>query len=289
MDQAIADLSKPVDHPKAILAQLRADLENAELELPLLPATALRVFHIARDPDTDANTIAQLVQSDQKLAGEVLKVANSAAYSPRNPIVTLQQAVTRLGLGLISEISFAVSFRSAVYDSPRYQEQMEGYWKMSLTSALWGKEIARLGRRNVETQYLCGLFHNVGYPVALKLFEDATGPEVPPMSWHDVKWAVAELATEVGPLLCNLWKLPAAVQSVLTHMGPEYARADEYRDEVAGAWASRLLAEHLVDPEVRTEEELNEEPVFPSLNIYPDEMEKLLDKAEQIYLHVEAF
>ena len=57
----------------------------------------------------DAARLAELITHDQALAGHVLGVSNSAAYAPKEPIVSLQQAVSRLGSDTVCEIAMAPS------------------------------------------------------------------------------------------------------------------------------------------------------------------------------------
>ena len=58
------------------------ELQQDQLEVPLLPEVAGRVVHLTQDPESDATQLAQLIQSDQALASHVIRIANSAAYSP---------------------------------------------------------------------------------------------------------------------------------------------------------------------------------------------------------------
>jgi len=77
-----------------IHAALIARIANDELHLPLLPHVATKVLNLTSDPDADMAKLAALILQDQAIASQVLKISNSAAYAPRSPIVSIQQAVT---------------------------------------------------------------------------------------------------------------------------------------------------------------------------------------------------
>jgi len=61
-----------------------------QIDLPLLPQVASQVVMLAGNPNTDAAQLSDTIHRDPALAGHVLRIANSAAYMPRMPIVSLQ-------------------------------------------------------------------------------------------------------------------------------------------------------------------------------------------------------
>src|SRR5688572_7702587 len=75
-----------------------------DLELPVLPEATARVMALCEDEKTNARAIEGVLERDPSLAAHVLKVANSSAYAPKEPIVSLQQAVSRLGMAAIRNI-----------------------------------------------------------------------------------------------------------------------------------------------------------------------------------------
>src|SRR5262245_292287 len=74
---------------------------DEDIELPVLPDATARVVALCADEKTNARAIENALTRDPALTAHVLRIANSAAYAPREPIVTLQQAVTRLGLATL--------------------------------------------------------------------------------------------------------------------------------------------------------------------------------------------
>ena len=63
-------------------------IKSDQLRLPLLPQVANQVLILTCDPQADALRLAALIQQDQALATQILKIANSPAYMPRSPIVS---------------------------------------------------------------------------------------------------------------------------------------------------------------------------------------------------------
>ena len=82
-----------------LTARLRDSALSGELKLPVLPAVAADVLACIDGDDCDAHSLAELIQRDPSLAANLLRVANSARFAPSEPIVSLNQAISRLGLG----------------------------------------------------------------------------------------------------------------------------------------------------------------------------------------------
>ncbi|RMF17534.1 MAG: HDOD domain-containing protein, partial [Gammaproteobacteria bacterium] len=64
----------------------------------MLPEVVHKVIQITADPESGAADLVKVIQGDQALAARVMRIANSAAYSPTASIVSLQQAIARLGM-----------------------------------------------------------------------------------------------------------------------------------------------------------------------------------------------
>lgn len=266
-------------------AAIDAELASEDLELPLLPTSAMEVFHLASDADADVGKVAGLIERDQKLATGVLRVANSAAYSPRVEIVTLRQAIMRLGLKSLCEIVLGTAFKATVFSDDRYMQPMERYWWRGIGSALWNKEIARLRRKNVETAYLCGLLHNVGEPMTLKIVSGLD--EAPPFD-HRLAAIVHSESPRVGAVLADLWELPEVVKTCIS-FHQDYAAAENYRDDVCSVRTASLLLDVMeLNPEEPADLVIGDS-AFQELNVYPDDLSTLLSQRSRLAVALEAF
>jgi HD-like signal output (HDOD) protein len=103
----------------ALHGELIERIDSGSLDLPLLSDTAAKVMELCGDASCDARRLAELIQRDQGLAGHVLRVANSAAYAPTERIVSLQQAVSRMGLTAMRDIALAIAIRGKVFIARR--------------------------------------------------------------------------------------------------------------------------------------------------------------------------
>lgn len=158
-------------------------LNRDHVAAPPLPAVANQILMLAQDPNADITQLSRLIQQDQALAGKVLHMANSPAYLPQSPIVSLQQAITWLGLTLLAQLTLAMSVQKGVFTMKCYEKAIGELWRHALATGLYGKEIARRLRLNVENAFLCGLLHTIGKPFLLHLMLTSEQfPRTPP-SW----------------------------------------------------------------------------------------------------------
>src|SRR3954470_11826455 len=91
--------------PTPVMDRLSRILKDGALELPVLPAAASQVVQLCGDEHCDARKLAEVVTRDAGMAGNLMRLANSTAYAGSVPIVSLQQAISRLGLGRIRELA----------------------------------------------------------------------------------------------------------------------------------------------------------------------------------------
>ena len=169
-------------------ALLRQVIFEGFVEVPMLPEVANRALSLAQDPQASAGQMAALIEGDQFLAGHVMRIAKSVAYTPLSNLVSLQQAVARLGMNVISEITLTAVVGAKLFNTPGYEDYVEFNWQHALATSLWCKEIARKAGINAEVSFLAGLLHSIGRPAVLQTLLDIArqqNNEVVPKNWTD--------------------------------------------------------------------------------------------------------
>ena len=277
---------------QGLLEELRTkildQLEQGNLDLPLLPQVANQVLMVADDPNADASKLSSLIQQDQALAGQILRIANSPAYLPRSPIVSLQQAIAWLGLNMLSGIAFSVSVQSGVFNIKGYEKEVKALWRHALTTGLFGKEIARKIRHNVENAFLCGLLHAIGKPVLLhSIFNLKRNTTIKP-PWIVIEQLMSEFHVQMGAKLAESWKLPEPVrEAILLYQDHTYAQATSPTKGAMITCLADHMASFILDPTSIEEEALRALPVVQDLNFYPEDMNALLELQDTIRASVE--
>src|SRR6187455_873398 len=285
--------------PDDINRILHEAMADESLELPPPPQVVSEVMRLTRgeaaggdNADAGAADLARLIQRDMALAAQVMRVANSAVYARRNPVVSLPQAISWLGIREVRNIAFAVALKGQVFSSAYFRNEVTDLWRESVITALFAQEIARLKRRNVESAYLCGLLHRAGMAVILNNVGAAVVKNRLTPATEQVMQMAARHEARVGTHLSIAWSLPPAVAAAIAHWSNPPA-AEMSRTEVMEVALARQISDELRTPGVGGE--LPDSMLGPvskwmdELSIYPDELFSIMAQRAAIYATAESF
>lgn len=203
-----------------VLARLRSELSDPGFEPPLLPVAALELLALTRNPNVEFRQVLELLESDPLVAARTLRVAQSPAFARGEPLRSLESAITRLGLGTLTDIFMQVSISSRVFRSKHYAEPMERLRRHSVAVAHVARLVCRVTSLPDEYAFLCGLLHDIGAAIALLTLGDPNAKNPP--SLRAASSAVWECHAEAGGIVCNSWKLPPDVVWVVkSHHAPQ--------------------------------------------------------------------
>lgn len=279
------------DPEVASLVGLLSRINAASPSLPPRPEVVAEVMTLLQDPRADSKRLARLVHGDPALAAQVLRVANSPAWRGRARIVTLQQAVARLGMGALQEIVLSAAI-AGVYEVKGHEEVAANVWRHAIGTALFAKATARLRRRNVESAFIGGLLHSVGRPVALWELMRQIKRKRLNCTPTAVRTAVDLGHERVGKALAASWKLPDVVQGVIAHVGdPEGAtdHASAIRTVAFGAEvAHRALTCEQDELIPASPEELVPFRHSEALDLYPDQVIAILEQTPKVLAAIRA-
>lgn len=264
-----------------IQAELEKRLATQKIELPLLPEVAGKVMSMTSDPNADASHLSALIHRDQALATNVLKIANSSMYAGNVRIVSLQQAVSRLGMKLIREISLAASVQNSVYRVPGQELAIKALWESSVATSAFSREIARLRRKNVESAYVCGLLCGIGKPVALKILAAVLKDLKLPLTIEEVMAMLDRTHISVSLRIAEEWKLPQQVAETI-RCGDDFTLATAFQDDVQTICLARQYAGFMMADLAITKESIIAHPVAEALNLYPEDLTELFARCETI-------
>ena len=245
-----------------------------------LPRVCAQLAQLTAQQATDAAQLARLIQSDPALAGELMRVANSPALRPRSAIVSLQQAVSWLGVAEVRNIAMAVMLRGEVFTAPGHEPESEELWREAWLAGLWAKEIARERRKHVESAFLAALMHRTGAALALKILSRFEFEKRTVMDARTFGDLVVEFEPAFGRLLMNSWLLPQDVQDAASEW--RNYRESGHSDLAGTVHAAHLLATHTMHPQLLDAELVIENPVFEQLGVFPDDRRRMLGKLEHV-------
>lgn len=187
---------------------------------------------IINDPKSTAKDLKELIQIDPPLTAKMLRLANSAYYSPRNKIGELHQAIVWVGYDAIKELALS----QKVCEIFRKDKSFEGYsrnslWKHSLAVALFAKMIYRreFGNRG-ENVYAAGLLHDIGIIAEDQFYQDEFKITLNKLKNEKKNLIRAEYEvfgfehSEVGKAIIDYWQIPQEIGVAIgSHHNPDKA------------------------------------------------------------------
>jgi HD-like signal output (HDOD) protein len=219
--------------PEAVSAEtLRGRLARLKT-VPTLPKVLESVASALEDPDVNFENVSDLIEIDQALTSQILRLANSAFYSTQGNVSRVNQALLVLG----AVVTRSVVLSSAVLDIRKVG--LSGFWEHSLGCAVAAGAIAKvIGRCHPEEVTAAGLLHDLGKVVLYKelpeVFEQVlarTGDER--RSFRDAERALLGADhCDIASWLVDKWRFPACLaEPIVFHHTPAQARIA--RDETA--------------------------------------------------------
>jgi diguanylate cyclase (GGDEF)-like protein len=190
--------------------------------LPSAPAVVMQVLNLSQDPDIGTARIAEAISRDPALAAKILRVANSAWCGLQRKVVTINQAVSLLGVN--GTMSMAISF-ALVQGLKKISGKFDSnfYWRRSATSAVAALSIGAFIRPpNREELFVAGLLQDIGMLVLSEVIPDYYQLVDPVKEDHNkvVEIECERLETDhsqVGRWLLNWWSLPDRLVSAVSH------------------------------------------------------------------------
>jgi HD-like signal output (HDOD) protein len=189
--------------------------------LPPMPATFAALQLALADPTTDSSKIAAIIRKDTAISAKVLQACNSAFFRLPRRVVSIQQAVSYLGLSTVRSMVLSAELFSAgqsvcaAIDLAQMQRHALGV--AAIARSLMGDTV------RAEEAFLAGLLHDVGFLLLGRLLKDemqlvleASAAGLP-LAEAEREFVGVDHGT-AGAYLLGLWGLPfEVVEAVAQH------------------------------------------------------------------------
>jgi HD-like signal output (HDOD) protein len=281
-------MSTELTDTKNLEAWLKQAIFEGFVEVPMLPEVASRAFELALDPEVSAREMADLIEADQSLAGHVMRIANSVAYTPHANLTSLQQAIARLGMRVISEIALTAALGSKLFHTPGYEAYVEYNWQHALATSLWAREIAQQTDVEPNTAFLAGLLHSIGRPAVLQTLLELAQQHQQTLTPETVYFLENKYSQPVTELVVMRWGMPQQVIEAVKPFQPD--QQDDNASEVSAAvHAASRLASYMLDIAAEDDSEtLLELSAFERLGLSEAQVEDLLEMEDSIQQRLSA-
>jgi putative nucleotidyltransferase with HDIG domain len=217
----------------------RADIEKFILKMPSLSTTVGKVMEICSRTDASPNELNRVISLDPVLAGQVLKLINSAYYSLINKVTSLTRAITMLGMNTVKNIALSTAIIRTVSGVKKSRALPTAkFWEHSISTGVSARllgEIKDYSPMEREELFLAGLLHDLGkVPFGDEYIEVLKVAKNEQRSLVEVEQGLLGIDhQEVGMMIAKKWKLNRVITECITCHHHAGTLEGDYRQHVA--------------------------------------------------------
>ena len=207
-----------------IRAKIEKTIRSSGTQLPTLPVVVENILAIAKDEESSAKDLADIIVKDQAISSKLLRLANSAYYGMVSKVSSLQHASVVLGYKTIGELVTLAGSSSIL------GKTLDGYgcdagslWQHSLAVGFGAKFIANKVRPEFsQDAFTAGLLHDIG-KIVLDPYVLDWKDQFEPYINKNKTFLAAEKDIlgfdhcEIAAELCDLWKIPKALVNAINY------------------------------------------------------------------------
>ncbi|MGE3957143.1 MAG: HDOD domain-containing protein [Vicinamibacterales bacterium] len=247
----------------------------------MIPALAVEVARIAQDPDVSAIRLTQVISKDPIMAANVVRLANSAFSASATTITSLSDAVVRVGTRAVRQLVTASCLTSELRNPRAYGAAAREMVDHAIGTAYLAWLVADRVDEDSDAAFLCGLLHDIGKFVLLKLaYQDRPVPA----SMTEARLAAVVQARHaaIGGRALARWMFADEIRLPVTwHHEP--AQAHGHLPQAAITYAANRLSHRYGFGCSLNQDSPLDDVVFVKLGIDADFLAELDGKAPGLY------
>lgn len=247
----------------------------------MIPALAVEVARIAQDPDVSAIRLTQVISKDPIMAANVVRLANSAFSASATTITSLSDAVVRVGTRAVRQLVTASCITSKLRNPRTYGAAARELVDHSIGTAYLGWLVADRVDDDSDAAFLCGLLHDIGKFVILKLAHEDR-PVPPSMTQARLAHCIETRHAAIGGKALSRWQFADEIRLPVTfHHQP--ADAHGHLPQAAIVYAANRLSHRYGFGCPATSDALLDDPTFVKLGLDEAFLAELDAKAPGLY------
>lgn len=232
-EETIARICLPLnDNSRADMSLLSKEIVNNIESLPEFPDTVFQVNRMLNDPEFKLSEVVRTISTDVTLTADLLKLANSAAFSLSKECTTIADAVKFIGVRGVKNLLFSVGTMNTIGTETVAQKKL---WEHCHKVAFYSYNLARnffsKQKGLVEDSYVCGLLHDMGkgvflsaQPEFMKKLDHISDQKAIPA--HVLERLISgQNHAEIGALIAEKWNFPEViVDTIRNHHNPSASK-----------------------------------------------------------------
>jgi HD-like signal output (HDOD) protein/signal transduction histidine kinase len=196
--------------------------------LPTLPHILLQLIDICNQEEKGIRDLSKVINKDPSISERLLRLVNSAYYSLKQKISSIDQALLLLGMDAVKNIAISSSVYQVFHRPGRKSAfNLKLFWWHSLSCATLARRLAiRVQYPSPDEAFLAGLMHDIGKIVLWNNFEQEYEQILKNSAYRTAELLEGEQAfglghAEAGAWLIRHWDLHSFMpDAVLYHHDP---------------------------------------------------------------------
>jgi len=265
-----------------------------KISISSLPIAISRLLEEINKPEPDLDQIGRLIGALPEISTQVLKTVNSSLFQLRSPVLSIQHAVSLLGLDHIRSMTLSFAAVNAV---PRPKDVLfdhQAFWGDSLLRALTARNFARnYCPEHCDDAFTAMLIADVALPMLLNNWSEyyhpvvsewiSSGERLSAIEGRHFGWNHAQ----AGAWILQRWKFPEQLICFvgIHNSNPELVTELELEHTIAlPLMIASMLPSSLPRSDTRAQDFVDAAMNYFSLT--PDELADLMQNVEQGFFEI---
>ncbi len=202
-----------------------SEILNKVEEIPPLPGAVVELINVLNNPSSSVREIVQVIQYDQALTTQMLRMCNSAYFGLSRSISSLEDAIRILGTTKVMQLVLTINTSSLLNHAHQgYGMHAGALWRHSvavaIASSFFGEKI---GLERLSLAFTGGLLHDIGKLVLDKYVGEEFEAIVKKVSDEKLGFEEAERFVlgfshaDIGERLADRWNLPQPIVTCIRY------------------------------------------------------------------------
>jgi HD-like signal output (HDOD) protein len=199
---------------------LTAFFESAKL--PVMSEVAHALIRTLNDESASAAQLETIIAKDPAMTATLLRLANSAQFGLSRQVLSLDHAVTLLGMSRVRTLALSSSMSIAFPQVPGLDRAV--FWKFSMACAGYAQWLAGAAGLDPQQAWLAGMMLRlgellIGQRAPASLVEIEAQPSQVTTRWEREQRLLGFDEAQVTAVLARHWNFPEAIVSGLQSAG----------------------------------------------------------------------
>jgi putative nucleotidyltransferase with HDIG domain len=196
-----------------------------------MPASVVQLASMATDMKSSMEEMARVIEYDEALTANLLRLANSVWGKALTPVLTVKDAVVRLGTGQILKFAVGQQISDAMCQPcPGYELTEHELWRHSVAGALAAEHLSDCLYQPVpRLVFTAALIHDIGKLLLGRQIGHDTLDEIKKVIEYDhltflegERQLLGTDHAEVGGSIARYWKFPEPlITAIELHHDPD--------------------------------------------------------------------